>query len=230
MIPVGENIWLLKYPLPVLGNHLGRTTTVVRLASGKLVIHSTAPFTAGDIQRLRELGEPGWLLDGTLFHDSFAKEGCRAFERVPYLAPAGFPSVAEVQTRPLFPPPPEWASELEVFPLAGMPKVQEHVFFHRPSRTLIVCDCLFNLGTSASAWSRFFVRHVMQLRNGIGMSFFFRLMIKDRVAFKESVRPILACEFGRIVVGHGDIITQDAQRVLREELAARDLLPAQSGL
>ncbi len=75
MIRVAENIWLLKYPLPVLGNHLGRTVTVVRLASGRLVIHSTAPFSAGDIQRIRELGEPGWLLDATLFHDSFAKEG-----------------------------------------------------------------------------------------------------------------------------------------------------------
>ena len=227
---ITEGVWQLKYPLPLLGNDLGRRVTVVRLDSGRLIIHSTAPFTAGDIQAIRELGEPGWLLDATLFHDSFAKEGCRAFERVPYLAPPGFPSVAEVQTRPLFPPPPEWNGEVDVFPLAGMPKVQEHVLYHRPSRTLIVCDCLFNFGASTSTWTRFFARYFMQLRNGVGISLFFRLMIKDRAAFKESLQPILACEFDRIIVGHGDPITTDAQRILREELAQRYFLPREGSV
>jgi len=111
------------------------------------------------------VGEPGWLLDATLFHDSFAKEGCRSFERVPYLAPPGFKSVADVQTRALVPPPTEWDGELDVVALAGMPKVQEHLLYHRASRTLIVCDCLFNFGESVSAWTRFFGRHVMGLRN-----------------------------------------------------------------
>jgi hypothetical protein len=222
---IADNIWRLRYPLAVLGQKLGRAVTIVRLQSGRFVIHSTAPFTAADIAALRELGDPGWILDATLFHDSFAKEGCRAFERIPYLAPSGFKDVAEVQTRPLSPAPPEWAGELDVFPLAGMPRVQEHVMYHRPSRTLIVCDLLFNLGSSDSAWTRFLVRNVMGLRNGIGMSFFFRIMIRDRTAWKESMQPILACEFDRIIVGHGEIIDQNAPQVLREALAARDLLP-----
>src|SRR5215210_5101633 len=226
MEQIAENIWLLRYPLPVLGQDFGRTVTVVRLTSGKLVIHSTAPFAAADIQSIRQVGEPAWLLDATLFHDSFAKEGCRAFERLPYLAPSGFRTVAEVQTRPLIPPPSEWNGELEVVALAGMPKVQEHVLFHRSSRTLIVCDLFFNFGQISSGGMRFFVRHVMRLRNGIGMSFFFRLMIRDRAAFRESLRPILAWDFARLVVGHGKMIEEDAQKVFREELAARNLLPA----
>ncbi|MFL6568324.1 MAG: hypothetical protein ACJ8LI_04095, partial [Chthoniobacterales bacterium] len=221
--PVTENIWTQRYPLPLLGSNFGRTVTIIRLGSGKLVIHSTAPFTATDIQSIRQLGEPGWLLDATLFHDTFAKEGCRGFERAPYLAPPGFREVTGVQTRGLCPAPAEWADELQVFPLAGMPKVQEHVFFHRPSRTLIVCDFFFHFGPSASAWTRFLVRHVMRLRDGVGMSLFFRLMIRDRAAFIESVRPILACDFERIVVGHGDIIDVDAQNVFIRELEARAL-------
>ncbi|MCA1660583.1 MAG: hypothetical protein LC642_08640 [Verrucomicrobiaceae bacterium] len=111
-------------------------------------------------------------------------------------------------------------------PLAGMPKVQEHVFFHRPSRTLIVCDFFFNFGQSASTWSRFFTRYVMGLKNGVGMSAFFRMGIKDRAAFIESLRPIMAWDFERIIVGHGDVIDRDARRVFCEELAARKLLPS----
>lgn len=225
MEQIADDIWRLKFPMPVLGTDFGRAVTVIRLRNGQLVIHSTAPFSASDIANIRALGDPGWLLDATLFHDTFAKEGCRSFERIPYLAPPGFENVSGVRTRPLAPPPPEWNGELDVFPLAGMPKVQEHVLYHRASRTLIVCDFLFNVGPSASALTRFLARHVMRLRNGIGMSFFFQFMIKDRAAFAESVRPILACDFDRIIVGHGDVIARDAHNVLRRELERRDLLP-----
>lgn len=225
MRQIAENVWLLRYPLPIFGNDFGRTVTVVRLKSGKLVIHSSAPFAAQEIAAIHELGEPAWLLDATLFHDSFASQGCRAFERVPYLAPAGFREVSGVQTRPLSPSPNEWNGELDVFPLAGMPKVREHVFYHRASRTLIVCDLFFSFGKSGSAWMPFILRYVLRLKNGVGMSGFFRFMIKDRAAFIHSLRPLLSLDFERIIVGHGDIIKRDAQRIFREELTARKLLP-----
>ncbi|MBA2524838.1 MAG: hypothetical protein H0V18_03500, partial [Pyrinomonadaceae bacterium] len=178
-LAVAENIWVIKYPLTLLGLEFGRTVTLVRLASGEMVIHSTAPFTASDIAAIRRVGEPAWLLDATLFHDSFAQEGQRAFSELPYLAPQGFSKVSAVNTSPLVPAPAEWVGELDVLPLAGMPKCREHLFFHRPSRTLIVCDCLFNFGKMPSKWTRFFLRNVMRLRDGIGMSAFFRFLIRD---------------------------------------------------
>jgi len=225
MKSVAENVWTLRYPLPLLGNDLGRTVMIIILESGKLVIHSTGAFTDSDVAAICKLGEPAWLLDATLFHDSFAKEGRAAFPNIPYLAPPRFDSVADVQSRPLSPAPAEWADELDVVPLAGMPKVQEHVMFHRPSRTLIVCDCLFNLGASGSVWTRFFTRYFMGLRHGVGMSLFFRLMIKDRAAFKESIRPVLACDFQRIVVGHGDPLEHNTKTLLIEQLRAHGLSP-----
>ncbi len=100
-LAVAENIWVIKYPLTLLGLEFGRTVTLVRLASGEMVIHSTAPFTASDIAAIRRVGEPAWLLDATLFHDSFAQEGQRAFSELPYLAPQGFSKVSAVNTSPL---------------------------------------------------------------------------------------------------------------------------------
>ena len=44
----GENLWVLPYPLRLLGANFGRMVTIVRLGSGKLVIHSTGPFTPAD--------------------------------------------------------------------------------------------------------------------------------------------------------------------------------------
>jgi len=220
---LAENVWILKYPLKLLGFDGGRTVTVVRLQSGKLVIHSTAPFTDEDVSQIHALGEPAWMLDATLFHDTFAAEGRNAFPAVRYLAPPGFAPRSGIATEPLTPPPPEWAGELEVLPLAGM-KAHEHFVFHRPSRTLIVCDCLFNFGRSRSPWARFVVR-LIGLKNGIGMSAFFRLMIRDRAAFKKSIAAALEWDFERIVVGHGEIIATDGRRIFLRELEARDLAP-----
>src|SRR4051812_9989042 len=61
---IADNLWLCAYPLKMLGADLRRNVTLIRLNSGKLVIHSTAPFSPEEIAAIRALGEPAWLLDG----------------------------------------------------------------------------------------------------------------------------------------------------------------------
>ena len=209
---------MLRYPQRLLGVAIGRTVTIIRLASGKLVVHSSAPFSPEDVSAIGNLGEPSWLVDVSLFHDSFARDGSAAFPHLPYLAPEGFSKVSGVETEQLSAPPAEWRNELQVLELAGMPKVREHAIFHAPSRTLIVADLLFNFGDGESAWTRFFARHVMRLKKLTGMSPFFRSMIRDKEAFRGSVARVLKWDFDRIVVGHGDPIQQNARSQLREAL------------
>ena len=222
---IAENLWVLRYPLRLLGVAIGRTVTVIQLASGKLVIHSTAPFTPADVAAIHALGEPGWLLDATRFHDSHSRAARAAFPEVPYLAPEGFPDPTGVNTTPLLPAPAEWSPELEVIELEGMPKVREHVFFHQPSRTLIVGDLLFNFGRGGSAWTRFFARRVMRLKKFLGMSPFFRLMIRDRDAFRRSVGAVMGWDFDRVIVGHGEMIERDGKERLREVLVTAGVAP-----
>ena len=54
--PLAENLWLLAYPLKMLGADLRRNVTLIRLRSGKMVIHSTAPFSQDDVAAIRALG------------------------------------------------------------------------------------------------------------------------------------------------------------------------------
>lgn len=217
---IAPDIWLAQYPQRLLGIDFGRNVTVIRLNDGRLVIHSTAPFTAGDIMAIRQLGEPAWLLDATLFHDTYAKQGCAAFSRIPYLAPRGFRQIAGVTTQALETPPPEWAGQLDVLQIEGVPKTREHVFFHRASRTLIVADLLFHFPADARGWTRFFVRNVMRLPRLSGMSAFLRLMIKDRAAFVHSLKSVFDLDFDRIVVAHGEPVATGAREVLREAVRA----------
>ncbi|MEP6956256.1 MAG: hypothetical protein ABI883_05475 [Chthoniobacterales bacterium] len=219
MEELAPNVWLLRYPLRFLGIPAGRNVTVLRLASGALVIHSTAPFSTEDVRRIRALGEPKWLLDVTRFHDSYASAGRAAFPDVTYLAPEVFPERERFRIVPFASAPPEWGDELELCQIDGMPKVQEHALFHAPSRTLLVGDLFFNFGETSSWWARVVIRYLMRLPELVGMSLAFRLMIRDRQAFLRSVAEIMRWDFDRVIVGHGQVIESGGKERLREVLA-----------
>lgn len=223
MRSIAENLWTLRYPLPVLGSHFGRNVTLIRLRSGKVVIHSTGKFSREDVEAIRRLGEPGWLVDASRFHDTLKAEGRAAFPHVPYLVPPGFDDGRRLKSQPLLPAPPEWSGELEIVRLGGMPWVEEHVFFHVPSRSLIVCDLVFNFGARRSGWIYHLARPLMGLRDGVGMSFFFRLSVRNRAAFLASLAEVLRWDFQRIIVGHGEPLEGADRQTLRAAAARRGL-------
>jgi hypothetical protein len=218
MKSLAENVWVLPYPLRLLGGDLGRMVTIARLGSGELVIHSTGPFTPEDVAAISRLGKPGWLMDVMLRHDTFSKRGREAFPALPFLAPEGFSRVVGFPTEPLSPPPAAWGNELEVLRLEGMPSMEEHAVFHRPSRTLIVADLLFNFGPDVSGWTRFLLLCAVGSEHHPGMSRPFRMAIKDKAAFQRSVQALMRWDFDRIIVGHGAIIETDGKRQLGEAL------------
>jgi hypothetical protein len=218
MNSLAENLWVLHYPLRLAGGDLGRTVTIIRLRSGELVIHSTGPFTPEDVGAISALGKPGWLMDVMLRHDTFSKRGREAFPGLPFLAPEGFSQVVGFPTESLIPPPAAWGNELGVLRLEGVPSMEEHVVFHRPSRTLIVADLLFNFGSNVSAWTRFLVLCAVGTKHHPGMSRPFRMAVKDKAAFERSVRALMQWDFDRIVAGHGEIVRTDGKRQLGEAL------------
>ena len=218
MRTIAENLWLLRYPLNLLGAQVGRTVTVMRLRSGELVVHSTAPFTSADVAAIRALGTPTWLVDVSLFHDTFAAAGQAAFPEAAYAAPEGFP-VTGGNPQLLREPPLAWKGELEVAPIDGMPGAREYVFFHRPSRSLIVADLVFNFGADASAWTRWVFRWIGGIRQYPGVSRYFRSQIRDRAAFGRAIGRILRWDFDRLIVGHGGVIETGAKPILTAALS-----------
>ena len=215
MRQIAENVWLVQYPLTLLGLRIGRNVSVIRLASGKLIIHSTGPFTAVDVAKIQALGEPAWLLDVTRFHDSCAGEGRAAFPDVAYLVPATFPKQERLRATVITEAPAEWAGEVELRKIDGMPKVQEFAVYHRTSRTLIVGDLLFNFPEDATWWTRLAARWLLRLDRLVGMSMVFRSMIQDKAAFRRSLDDILAWDFDRVIVGHGEIVERGGKALLR---------------
>lgn len=218
---IAPNLWLRAYPLKLLGVNLGRNVTIIRLASGSVIVHSTGPFAVGDVAVINALGEPAWIIDTLLRHDTFAKEGRRAFPSARYLAPDGFSRKVGFPTEPLIPPPAEWGEEIAVAGIDGAPEFGEVVMLHRPSKTLIVADLIFNFSGKPDLWTKLFLWLVTAGgRHEPGMTLPFRLAIKDQAAFSRSIRQILGWDFDRIIVGHGTPIVAGGKEKLRSTLQA----------
>jgi hypothetical protein len=209
---IADDVVLMTFPWRTLGIDFRRNVTLLRLANGRVVVHSTAPFTEQDIAAIRRFGEPSWLVEATLMHDTFVKEGRAALPDIPYLAPDGFAKATGVQTASLLPPPREWEGEIDVLRIDGV-RMNEHALFHRRSRTLVVADLFFSFPEEISGWPRFFVRQVMRLPRLFGISSFYRLfVIRDKEAFARSMSALLALDFERLVVAHWQPIDKDAKR------------------
>lgn len=218
--PVAENLWMITYPLKMLGADLQRNVTVVRLRSGKLLIHSTGPFAPEDVAAIQSLGEPGWLLDGILRHDTFAKEGRASFPEIPYLAPVGFSEVVGFPTTPIVPPPVEWTGELLAEEIQGSPEARDTALFHVASRTLILTELVFNFGNDEPVWTELLLRVAVGGHHHPGMSRPYKWGVKDEAAFKQSMAIILGWDFDRVIVGHGDVIETGGKAKLQAALDA----------
>ena len=119
---IAPGVALMRYPLRAFGIDFHRCVTLLRLADGRVVIHSSAPFTAEDVEAIRHFGVPSWVVEATLMHDTFARPVSAVFPDLPYLAPDGFAKLSGVPTGPLYPPPSDWAGEIEVLKIEGLRK------------------------------------------------------------------------------------------------------------
>lgn len=189
-----------------MGLWIGRQLVVVRLPDGGLWIHSPIPWTSTLRSDVAQLGEVRHVIGPNRYHDECLREFQAEYPAATFHPAPGLPELrrdVRFAPTPLSDVPhPDWGSVMEQHLIRGMPQLNEVVFFHRPSRSLIIADIAFNLGPGEHwllglvfrfdpAWGRF------------APSRFGRFMMKDRAAVRASIDRILEWDFDRIIVGHG---------------------------
>lgn len=207
-------LWTDARPMRFLGAPVGRRCAVVRSAGHQLFVFSPVRADAASIGALRQLGEVGAFILPSRFHDRFYEGYFRVFPQARFLAARpvmtdhpGWPLTELVAGRPEL-------SSFDFVELKGMPWVREHLFCHRPTRTLFVADALFNIPTPSGAIDRLIIS-AAQVGGRPRVCRTFRTMIRDREAFSESLAQVFKWDFDRIVPGHGDVIETGGKEVLR---------------
>lgn len=95
--------------------------------------------------------------------------------------------------------------------------LRETVFYHPSSRTLITSDLVENFKAHSHWLTRCYLRLNGMLGN-VTWPPMMRIVYTNRSAARESVARILALPFERVVVAHGDVITDNARETLRKGL------------
>lgn len=212
-------LFVRRVPYRAMGMWLGRQLVVVRLPSGAVWVHSPIPWSPALRAEVAALGEVRHVIGPNRYHDECLREFQAEYPAAQFHAA---PGLADLRRDILFvaeplsdTPPTEWANVIDQHLVRGMPLLNEVVFLHRPSRSLIIADLSFNFGAD----SHWFLALIMRFNGAFGRFGPTRLekcMIKDATAARASIDRILGWDFDRIIVGHGDNIETQGRDRLRE--------------
>lgn len=182
--------------------------SAVRLPRGGLLVHSPIALTDGRLVSVARLDAVEYVLAPNCLHHRFVAPWLARFAGAKLY---GAPGLADKRSDLRFAgvlgegAPPPWAPVLDQILIAGAPSLNESVFFHRPTRTLLVTDLLFNILRPANFITGL-ILGITGTRGRLAMSRLWRRYTKDRAALRTSVERVLDWDFERILPAHGDIV------------------------
>lgn len=227
--PVAEGVWIVDGPVIRFG-YLGlrfpfpTRMTVVRLADGGLWVHSPTELSSSLESGIKSLGSVKHLVAPNRIHYWWLGDWAEAFPgAATYAAPgvrkqargkhrfAGYDTdLARGATYP-------WSREIEMLLVPGS-YLTEAVFFHVPTRTLILTDLIQNYEISkiTNPFFRFMTRLSGAAHPDGKMPIDLRsTFVKHRKQMGEAVRTMISWGPERIIISHGRWYESNAVAELR---------------
>lgn len=205
---IAAGVHVLEAEQRFFGMELGARMTVLE-GDGGLLVH--APLGV-PLEALGRLGPPRWVLAPNTFHHLYVgpwlAAGCEGWaapglaEKRPDLL---FHGVVAPGLRPFGP-------DIELFPLRCFPLTNEVVVYHRPSRTLVVTDLVFNLAPTAP-W---LTRAAMRCAGGYPgcRTTVLERGLMRREAARREIGDLLSLDFDRLIMAHGQVVETGGRAAL----------------
>lgn len=214
---LARDLWVVRRPLPLSIGDIGARMTVIDLG-GELLLHSPVPLDDALQLQLEDAGSVRWIVAPNLVHHLFLGDYVREYPKAVLCGVPGLPekradlSFDAVLTDQGLP---DWAGRLRLQLVHGAPTLNEVVFLHRASHTLILCDLAFHVVSSVRNEARLFHR-LVGATNRFGPHRLVRWFMKDRKACAESMREILEWNFDRVIVSHGEVLETGGREAMQE--------------
>jgi hypothetical protein len=218
---VPDALWLREYPLRLGGARFNARMTVVKLRSGEVLVHSPCAFDDALTAEVAALGPVAAIIAPGNLHWLHVRSCQEAFPDAKSYACPGVEKRAKGVTFDFElgdEAPPLWADDLSQVALQGTRLMREVAFFHHASRTLILVDLVENF-TAATRGTNLFWRGLLRtigMWNRPSPAPEYRIAWGDKARVREGLERILAWDFERVIVSHGDLITHDAKRVVAD--------------
>jgi hypothetical protein len=216
---VAGEVWVKEHPVRLAGGRFLTRMTVLRLADG-LCLHSPIEIDAETRSAIERLGQVRAIIAPSTFHHFFVATAQQAF---PVARTYGMKGL-ETKRKDLHfdellgdEPSALWAGQMDQV-VIGNRVMREVEFLHRASRTLLATDLVENFrdetpGTNAMlrAWMRLFgmwgrPRPAPELR----------MFTRDKKSARMALDRLLAWDFGRAIIAHGELLDRDPKQAIRE--------------
>ena len=238
---VTPNITTLSVPFLRFGLlKIGGRATLVKLASGSLAVFSPVALTPDVKSKVASLGPVKYIVAPDFEHHIFLKPWAQEYPQAEVIGMDGLPEKREAdpETKGLkfshvFTPSnkrdlhmsPEFDNEFD-YEYINSHQNKELVFVHKPSRTMIEADVVFNLPateqfsrTGTNADSGVLTKLFGSIMNTRGSAIWQQRFLwyaaggKDRKGFAQSVSVIKKWDFDRIIPCHGDVIETGGKNI-----------------
>ncbi|MCJ1429671.1 hypothetical protein MMC29_007586 [Sticta canariensis] len=245
---VTPNIITCSTPFARFGKFkVGGRGTIVRLESGAIAVFSPTALTPEVHSTVKELGNNvAYLAALDYEHHIFLSEWAKAFPSAKVMGVEGLPEKREadpatagtkfswvfmMKNKASLRIDPEFDREFD-YEYVGSHANKELVLNHRPSRTLITADMLFNLPayeqysrTNVAATDGVLTRFFTSFQNTRGTAVWQQRFLwyaaskADREGFGRSCRTIVSWDFDRLIPCHGDVIESGGKGIFQKVMA-----------
>ncbi|MCR9143020.1 MAG: DUF4336 domain-containing protein [bacterium] len=223
LIKVDEDLYCLEHAQNMPGGvYFPTRMSVIRLKGGGLWLHSPVPIDDSMAAQIEQLGPVLHVVAPNHFHHMYVAAVLDRWPdarfwfapgldtKVPEFAERGEPLHDDSASAAAI----EWRGEIDCVQIQGAPNMNEVVFFHQATGSLVLADLVFHWGAPCGPrqWLLF---TIMDVANGLRQSRMWRLITKDRKAAANSCEKIYAWPIQRIVPCHGEVYENATPQILR---------------
>ncbi len=218
---IDKNIWCIEQPLTFFQLEFGTRMTVIRLESGRLLIHSPIKISKTLAKEIETLGEVAYIVSPNKLHHLYLEDAAAYWPKALIFASPGLTSkrkdinfAAELEAGEDYP----WSPEVRHTVFAGSAVMEEVVFYHCKSRSLIVADLLMNFN-ERSSWGIRIVTRIVGMFGKPTMPPDWRFSVFNKQKATAVCHQIFEWNWQRIIVAHGEIITDEPRKKFKSALS-----------
>lgn len=220
---IDSDIWVAEQPLKYGAIDVGTRMTVIRSNNDQLSIISPIKINDAIKKQLDEIGIVTNIIAPNLFHYLFASDCKNLFPDATFWADLGLkkkkPDLPIDKTfdykggdlsdhlKYIF------FDGFKTITLNGFSPLNEFIFYHVLSRTLILTDTAFNFDDSFS-FSTKLVAKLIGSYNNLSSSLLERIATTDKNKIKNTLQKILDWDFDRVIMAHGSIVDSHGKEKL----------------
>lgn len=222
---IGESIWIVEGKIiDFYGFPYPTRSLVVRLENGDVWIWSPVQLNQKLAEAIDKLGPVRHLVSPNKIHHLYLKEWKDRYPKAMLWGPA---STLRKRKDLVFQqalnsgPPNYWRNELDQFHFIGSPLMDEIVFLHKRSRTVIVADLSENFSADflREYWPGWKGRIAKLWKITVGHGYApleWRLSWINRKPARQTLQQLLATDPQQVVMAHGEWQRQNGREYLKQ--------------